>query len=150
MNLPNPVVRSHYRNGFIKQYVRDHIILRTEAASNNVNDYGVNKAVENLPALQKSLSHINDNYLNVQQDILETFVDRGQLRKLAEPTITSTGKRIPGLKLDHPRQLALMHALVRFAHVAADNTFTTAEIYPAVIKALGCVPDSYNARLAPL
>ena len=74
--------------------------------------------------------------------ILETFVDRGQLRKLAEPTITSTGKRIPGLKLDHPRQLALMHALVRFAHVAADNTFTTAEIYPAVIKALGCVPDS--------
>jgi hypothetical protein len=58
-------------------------------------------------------------YLNVQQDILETFVDRGQLRKLAEPTITSTGKRIPGLKLDHPRQLALMHALVRFAHIAA-------------------------------
>jgi hypothetical protein len=144
MNLPNPVVRSHYRNGFIKQYVRDHIILRTEAASNNVNDYGVNKAVENLPALQKSLSEINDNYLNVQQDILETFVDRGQLRKLAEPTITSTGKRIPGLKLDHPRQLALMHALVRFAHVAAGNTFTTAEIYPAVIKALGRVPDSYT------
>ena len=49
MNLPNPVIRSHYRNGFIKQYVRDHLILRTEAASNNVNDYGVNKAVENLP-----------------------------------------------------------------------------------------------------
>src|SRR6266446_5422039 len=23
MNLPNPVIRSHYRNGFIKQYVRD-------------------------------------------------------------------------------------------------------------------------------
>jgi hypothetical protein len=27
-------------------------------------------------------------YLDVQQDILETFVDRGQLRRLAEPTIT--------------------------------------------------------------
>jgi len=144
MNLPNPVVRSHYRNGFIKQYVRDHLILRTEAASNNVNDYGVNKAVENLPVLQKSLSAINDNYLNVQQDILETFVDRGQLRRLAQPTITSTGKRIPGLKLDHPRQLALMHALVRFAHIAAANTFTTAEIHPAVIKALGCAPDNYT------
>lgn len=84
MNLPNPVVRRHYRNGFIKQYVRDHLILRTEAASNNVNDYGVNKAVENLPVLQKSLSARDDNYLNVQQDILESFVDRGQLRKLAE------------------------------------------------------------------
>ena len=144
MNLPNPVIRSHYRNGFIKQYVRDHLILRTEAASNNVNDYGVNKAVENLPVLRKTLSAINDNYLNVQQDILETFVDRGQLRKLAEPTITATGKRIPGLKLDHPRQLALMHALVRFAHIAAGNTFTTAEIHPAVVEALGCAPDRYT------
>src|SRR4030081_3679607 len=144
MNLPNPMIRSHYGNGFIKQYVRDHLILRTEAASNNVNDYGVNKAVENLPILQKSLSAITDNYLNGQQDIVETFVDRGQLRKLAEPTVTSTGKRIPGLKLDHPRQLALMHALVRFAHIAAANTFTTAEIHPAVIKALGCAPDNYT------
>src|SRR4051794_7357769 len=82
MNLPNPVIRSHYGNGFIKQYVRDHLILRTESATNNVNDYGVNKAVENLPVLRETLSAINDNYLNVQQDILETFLDRGQLRKL--------------------------------------------------------------------
>ena len=90
MNLPNPVIRSHYGNGFIKQYVRDHLILRTETASNNVNDYGVKKAVENLPVLQNSASAINDNYLNLQQDILETFVDRGQMRKLAEPAVTST------------------------------------------------------------
>jgi hypothetical protein len=53
MSLPNPVVRSHYRNGFIKQYVRDHLILRTEAASNNVNDYGVNKAVRKSACLPK-------------------------------------------------------------------------------------------------
>jgi hypothetical protein len=144
MNLPNPVIRSHYGNGFIKQYVRDHLILRTEAASNNVHDYGVNKSIQNLPALRNALSAINDNYLNVQQDILETFIDRGQLRRLAEPTITATGKRIPGLRLDHPRQLALMHALVRFAHVAAGNSFTTAELYPHVVKALRCAPESYT------
>src|SRR4029077_19798208 len=119
MNLPNPVIRSHYRNGFIKQYVRDHSILRTEAASNNVNDNGLNKAVEPLPALRNKLSAINDSYLDVQQDILETFVDRGQLHRLPPPTVTPTGKRIPGLKLDHPRQQALMHALVRFAHIPA-------------------------------
>src|SRR6476620_10956374 len=122
MNLPNPVIRSHYRNGFIKQYVRDHL----------------------MPVLQNSLSAINDNYLNVQQDILETFVDRGQLRKLAEPTVTSTGKRHPGLKLDHPRQLALMHALVRFAHIAGGNTFTTAELYSRVLAVLGCPAERYT------
>jgi hypothetical protein len=50
----------------------------------------------------------------------------------------------PGLRLDHPRQLALMHALVRFAHVAAGNSFTTAELHPHVAKALGCAPESYT------
>ena len=144
LHLPNPVIRSHYRNGFIKQYVRDHLILRTEAATNNVTDYGVRKAVDNLPALRDTLSAINDNYLNVQQDIIETFIDRGQLGKLAQPTITATGKRIPGLKLDNPRQLALMHALVRFSHIAAANSFTTAELYPGVLAALGSDPDRYT------
>jgi hypothetical protein len=144
MDLPNPVIRSHYGNGFVKQYVRDHLILRTEAASNNVNDYGVNKSVQNLPALRNALSAINDNYLNVQQDIVETFIDRGQLRKLAEPTITPTGKRIPGLKLDHPRQLALMHAVVRFAHIAGGNAFTTAELHSRVLAVLGCSAERYT------
>ena len=67
MDLPNPVIRSHYGNGFVKQYVRDHLMLRTETASNNVNDYGVNKSVENLLSLRNALLAINDNYLNIQQ-----------------------------------------------------------------------------------
>src|SRR5215471_7851231 len=45
--------------------VRDHLILRTEAAGNNVTDYGVNKAVEHLSALRDKLSAINNNYLNI-------------------------------------------------------------------------------------
>jgi hypothetical protein len=144
MHLPNPVIRSRYANGFIKQYVRDHLMLRTEAATNNVNDYGVKKSVENLPQLRQKLAAINDSYQNIQQDILETFVDRGQLCELAAPTVLPTGKRIPGLKLDHPRQLALMHALVRFAHVAAGSTFTTTEIHPYVAEALGSSTSSYS------
>jgi hypothetical protein len=146
MNLPNPVIRGHYGNGFIKQYVRDHLILRTEAASNNVKDYKVNKAVENLPVLCETLSAIDDNYLNVQQDILETFIDRGQLRKLAEPTVTAAVKRVPGLKLDHPRQLTLIRALVRFAHIAAANTFTTTEIHAHVLKDLAIVRTLASLR----
>ena len=107
-------------------------------------DYGVKKAIEYLPQLRDRLSTIIDRYLDVQQDILETFVDRGQLRQLAQPTILPNGKRIPGLKLDHPRQLAIMHALVRFAHIAAANTFTTNQIYPHTLKALGSTPADYS------
>ena len=72
LNLANPVIRSHYRKGFLKQYVRDHFLLRTEAATNNIStDYGIGKAVENLPSLRLRLDGIIDRYLEVQQDILE-------------------------------------------------------------------------------
>ena len=113
-------------------------------ATNNVYDYGVNKDVENLPRLRNRMSEIIDNYHNVQQDILETFIDRGQLRKLAEPTILPSGKRVPGLKLDHPRQLAVMHALVRFANVAAGGRFTTADLYAPALDALGLTEAKYS------
>ncbi len=144
LNLGNPVIPSHYQNGFIKQYVRDRRVLRTEPATNNVLDYGVNKGVENLPALRKRLQEITQNYLNLQQDILETFVGGGQLRQLTPPTITPNGKRIPSLKLDHPRQLALMQALVRFCYLAAGGTFTPAELHPHTAQALGCSPAEYK------
>jgi len=144
LDLPNPVIRSHYKNGFVKQYVRDKANLRTEPATNNVTDYGVGKAIDNLPALRDKMSAIIDRYHEVQQDILESFVDRGQLLKLTQPTVLSNGKRIPGLKLDHPRQLALMQALVRFSHIAAQDSFSTAEVHADTAEALGCRPADYT------
>jgi hypothetical protein len=144
LHLGNPVIRSHYQHGFAKQYVRDRRLLRTEPASNNVTDYGVNKGVENLPALRAKLHSITENYLNVQQDILETFLDGGQLQQLIQPTITASGKRVPGLKLNHPRQLALMQALVRFSYLAADGTFTTADLHPQTAQALHCSTDQFK------
>ena len=136
LDLPNPVIRSHYGNGFVKQYVRDHLLLRTEAATNNVRDYAVPKAIDSLPELRQKQAAILDTYLDVQQDILETFVDRGELKKLSQPTLLPSGKRIPGLRLDHPRQLAVMHALVRFSHIAAGRTFSLAELHAPVAEAL--------------
>ena len=144
LNLPNPGMRSHYKNGFIKQYVRDNLLLRTEAATNNVNDYGVAKAMDNLPQLRQTLQSITNRYLDVQQDILESFVDRGQLRKLTQPTVLPNGKRVPGLKLDHPRVLALMQSLVRFSHIAAGGTFSTREIHADTAQALDLSTTDYT------
>jgi hypothetical protein len=95
LDLPHPVIRSHYKSGFIKQYVRDNSNLRTEPATNNVTDYGVGKALENLPQLRDKLSGIIDRYHEVQQDILHSFVDRGQLQTLIQPTILSQWKTNP-------------------------------------------------------
>jgi len=49
-------MRSYYKNGFAKHYVRDHDVLRIEAATNNVKkDYDINKGVENLVPLREKL-----------------------------------------------------------------------------------------------
>ena len=37
-----------------------------------------------------------------------------------------------------------MHALVRFAHIAAASTFTTQKIYPYALEALGTSSDKYS------
>jgi len=77
-------------------------------------------------------------------------VDRGPLRHLSQPTPIQKGpkdqkgRRIPGLKLDHPRPLALLQALVGFAPLAAGGTFTTREVHPQVAQALGLSPDPYQ------
>ena len=129
LDLPNPVIRSHYGHGFAKQYVRDDRILRTEPATNNVYDYGVKKDVENLPSPQ---ANVRDRRPLPRRPTgcpgdLHRPGPTTEIRRAHHP---ATGRRIPGLKLDHPRQLAVMHSLVRFANVAASGRFTTADLYP--------------------
>ena len=80
----------------------------------------------------------------VEALVLETFVDREELRQLTQPTVLPNGRRIPGLKLDQPRQLALLHSLVRFCYLAAEGTFTTRDLYPQTLQALHITPEQYK------
>jgi hypothetical protein len=140
----HPAIRSHYKRGSIKQYVRDHVLLRTEVTSYHTPDLGVNKSIEHLPRLRQVMQPINERYLDVQQDVLETYVDRGHLQQLRQPTVSENGRRIPGLKQDDPRLLALMQALVRFAPLASGGLFRTADLHEAAATAQGKTTDSYT------
>lgn len=141
--LGQPVIRSEYKSSSIKQYVRDHLILRNEATSYHTPDLGVGKNVENLPQLREKMAASTERYLDVQQDVLETFVDRGQLAQLRQPTVTPGGHRTPGLKLDDPRLLAVLHALTCFAYLAGTGCFRTKDLHPTAAEALGQTTDTY-------
>jgi hypothetical protein len=143
-HLGNPVIRSEYKDSSIKQYVRDHLLLRTEVTSYNTNDLGIGKSIRNLPQLRRIMYGINDRYLAIQQDVLETYVDRGQLARLREPTITPSGRRTPGLKLDDPRLLAVMQALTGFAHVARGGRFRTRDLHHRAAESLGLTTEMYR------
>jgi hypothetical protein len=143
-HLGNPVIRSEYKDSSIKQYVRDHRLLRTEATSYNTPDLGVGKSIRNLPQLRRVMRGINERYLAIQQDVLETYVDRGQLARLRQPTIAPSGRRTPGLKLDDPRLLAVMQALTCFAHVARGGRFRTRDLHERAAQALGLTIATYR------
>ena len=121
MNLPNPVIRSHYRKGFLKQYVRDRLLLRTEPATNNIStDYGIGKAVESLPPLRQRLNGLIDRYLEVQQDILETFVDREEVKKLPRSQRGGRGFESP-LVHQIPKDLHYSRRAERFSFCHATS-----------------------------
>jgi hypothetical protein len=143
-HLASPVIRSNFKSSSIKQYVRDHLMLRTETTSYNTRDLRIAKSIENLPKLRKVMTAINDRYLDVQQDVLETYLDRGQLARLREPTVTDSGRRIPGIKLDDPRLLALMQALTRFAFISRGERFRTKDLHEDTATALAKTVDTYT------
>lgn len=146
--LGQPVIRSDYKSSSIKQYVRDNLISRTEATSYHTPDLGVNKSVENLPQLREKMAATTERYLDVQQDVLETFVDRGQLAKLRQATVTASGRRTPGLKIDDPRLLAVLQALTCFAYLAGTGCFRTKDLHETTAQALG--QTTYTYTLAQL
>jgi hypothetical protein len=143
-HLGNPVIRSEYKDSSVKQYVRDHRVLRNEATSYNTLDLGVGKSIRNLPQLRRVMHAINDRYLAIQQDVLETYVDRGQLARLRQPTITPSGRRTPGLKLDDPRLLAVMQALTCFVHLSRGGRFRTRDLHQQAAEALGLTTATYR------
>jgi hypothetical protein len=76
IDRPNPVIRIHY--GWVYEAVRARPSESAHRTGhyNDVAHYGVQKAVENLPRLRQKMAAITDCYLDIQQDILETFLDR--------------------------------------------------------------------------
>ena len=143
-HLGNPVIRSESKQASITQYVRDHRLLRTEATSYHTPDLGVGKSVEHLPRLRQVMAAINERYLTTQQDVLETYIDRGHLARLREATVSPSGRRTPGLKLDDPRLLAVMQAVTRFVHLARGGSFRTRDLHQSAAEALGRTTETYR------
>jgi len=148
MNLPNPVIRSHYRNGFIKQYVRDHLILRTEAAGNNVTDYGVNKAIEHLPALRASSPRSTTITCTSSRISLRRLSIAASFNGWPSPPSPRPANAFRASSSTIPDNWPSCTRSYDLPRSRPANTFSTGEIYPHVIAALDCTVEQY--RLASL
>jgi hypothetical protein len=145
--LRTPVISSGYQHTSIKQYVSNGAGLRTESASYNLKkDLSINKDIQNLAKVRQVLDQANNRYLEVQQDVLASYVDRGQLQQLRQPSISPTGRRVPGLHIDDPRLMAVLQAILCFAYLVGKGCFRIKDLIADAKKALGD-PDYTVARL---
>jgi hypothetical protein len=134
--LKLPVLRTSFGATTLKQYTKSKVLLRTETACFQLRELSVPKDVKNLPKLRAVLESSNERYLNAQQDVLASSIDRGQLERLRQPTVSVSGRRTPGLRLDDPRLLALLQALTCFAYLLGKACFRTADLLADVRRHL--------------
>jgi len=134
--LRMPVINSLFKATGIKQYVRDGVGMRTESSSHQLKDLSIPKNINNLDKVREVMDKANQRYLSVQQDILASYIDRGQMEQLGQPSVSATGRRVPGMHVDDPRLLAVLQAILCFAYVVGKGCFRTKDLLVDVRKAL--------------
>jgi hypothetical protein len=134
--LKTTVIKSGFGATNVKQYVKSNVLLRTETSSFRLKELSVPKDIKNLPKLRTILDRSNERYLEAQQDVLASPIDRGQLERLRQPTVSATGRRTPGLRLDDRRLLAVLQALTHFAYLLGKGGFRTKDLLEDVQRVL--------------
>ncbi len=132
-----PVITSLFKQTSVKQYVSHGVGLRTESTCYQFRDLSIKKNLDHLPTARQVLKTANERYLEVQQDVLASYIDRGQLEQLRRPTVSATGRRVPGLHVDDPRFMAVLQALLCFVYLAGRGCFRTKDLLPDIHKATG-------------
>src|SRR3981081_3001702 len=109
-----PSLHVDYKHTRIKQYHKEGRALRTETTINDSTDFRIGKRLTNLPALREIGSTANRRLLRVQSISHDPITGTDALRAITTPITTTTGARIPALRLGAQRSHALLAALPLF------------------------------------
>jgi DNA-binding PadR family transcriptional regulator len=102
-----------YKRSSIKQYFKMGRALRTELTVNNTRDFGIGKALHNLPALREVAFAANRRLLHVQKLSHDPMLGDEEFQSLTSPQEVD-GQRVSGLKFADPLVLAVLTALLMF------------------------------------
>jgi hypothetical protein len=105
------VYRAYFKSAFLKQYEKFATFLRNELCSNNLNDFGLNKGLDNLDAVRATFQTITGRFAGFQAQWLNVHVDFPLLQRIALP-ITVGAVRYPGIKIHDVRIIRLLEVLM--------------------------------------
>jgi hypothetical protein len=135
------VLRIYCKSLVARMYEKFGTFLRIEVCVNRMKDLGLNKGLEQLPALRRTLIDITDRLAGVEADLLNVHVDFPVFERLATPIATGSTK-IPGIKIHDTRMLRLMEVLLHGGAQLAG--WRSADLHRAVLEAFAIAPSTYS------
>ena len=124
----------------IKQYHKEGRALRTETTINDTRDFGINKGLNNLPALREVGFSANRRLLGVQRISHDPITGADAFTATTNP-IDVGGQHAAGLRFGDPRAQALLATLLVFR--LHPNGFTNRDLRTHLTGLLGADPDTW-------
>jgi hypothetical protein len=135
------VLRAYAKNAVMRMYEKFSTFLRLEALSNNLRDFGLNKGLDNLEVVRRTLAAVTDRFAAFEAQALNVHVDAALFQRLALPIPAGAGK-VPGIKIHDTRMLRLMEVLLHAGTKVLG--WRTAEIHHAILTSYHLTPQRYS------
>ncbi|KZS63503.1 hypothetical protein [Mycobacterium ostraviense] len=142
----DPQISCYHKSSRIKQYFKEHRVLRTETVICNTRDFGIGRRVtaENWKALRAVGDNANQRLClcDAQAADARPAPDVATFAEVTRPSVVD-GQHAPGLPFGDPRVMALFAAIIGFTHLLAG--FDNPALVRAVTTLVGC---PYTSRQA--
>src|SRR5712691_1699522 len=135
------VLRIYCKSLVARMYEKFATFLRLEICVNRLKDLGLNKGLDNLPALRQKLVVVTDRLAGFEADLLNVHVDFPLFQRLALRA-TAGRTKIPGIKIQDTRMVRLMEVLLHGGPQLVG--WRTAQIHTAILEAFGLTTDTYS------
>ncbi len=133
------VLRAYAKNAVARTYEKYSTFLRLEVCVNRVEDFGLNKGIENLEKLRQTLVAVTDRFAGFEAQGLNVHVEFPLFQRLAPP-VTIEKTKIAGIKIHNIRILRLTEVLLH--HATQIQGWSTADIHQAILSAFGLKPET--------
>jgi hypothetical protein len=116
----DPQVCCYFKSSRIKQYFKEHRALRTEVVVGDTRDFGIGRRVcaTNWHALRAVGDRANQRLCDAQAADAQPTPDVVTFERVTRPSEVD-GQHAPGLRFGDRRVMAVMAAVVGFAHLVA-------------------------------
>jgi hypothetical protein len=135
------VLRCCAKNAVLRMYEKFSTFLRLEALSNNLHDFGLNKGLDNLDAVRRTLGAVTDRFAAFEAEALNVHVDFPLFQRVALP-IRCGRTNVPGIKIQDTRMIRLMEVLLHGATTIRGRR--SADIHRAILGSFSLSAERYT------